>query len=285
MDNLDSKNSCAAVPSPVYVLIRTTSVSLADACDEQRCWLRYQMQICRFLALVNKGTPLKEDHLADELGTDCDTASNGCTIEENMLSILVERLQQGVFIIRVRETKGALPEHLLDYFRIVMTEADRWVSYLLERIEHSAQNATKLSCALTPRLEIPGWRYLHSLFVDLESLQLISFFLEDFVARVRDFNYADLKPHVKDAAPLKTKIQEAVASIRQAVTKFQKQLRGGGLVSELVEASIGQPENQEDTVALELRNLLGESWVEIKGADLLASWEDALDGVLRVKVT
>ncbi|KAI4132208.1 MAG: hypothetical protein LQ347_002667 [Umbilicaria vellea] len=242
------------------------------------------MQICRFLALVDKGTPLKEDHLADELGTDCETALNGCTIEENMLSILVERLQQGVFIIRVRETKGALAEQLLEYFRIVMTEADRWVSYLLERVEHSVQDGTKLSIALTSKLDAPGWRYLHSLFVDLESLQLISFFLEDAVARVHNSNYADLKPHVKDAAPLKAKIQEAVACIRQAVTRFQKQLRGGGVVSELVEASIGHPENQEDTVTLELRNLLGESWVEIKGADLLASWEDALNGVLRVKL-
>ena len=242
------------------------------------------MQICRFLALVNKGTPLKEDHLADELGTDCDTASNGCTIEENMLSILVERLQQGIFIIQVREIKGPLPEQLLEYFRTVTVEVDRWVSYLLERLEPSAQDAMRLTFALTSKLETPGWRYLHSLFVDLESLQLILFFFEDAIARIRDFNMADLKPYVKDAAPLKTKVLEAAASIRHAVTKLQKQLRGG-VVGELVEASISHAENKDDTVALELRDLLGESWVEIRGADLLASWEDALDGVLRVKLT
>ena len=242
------------------------------------------MQICRFLALVHKATPLK-DNLADELGMECATASNGCTVEENMLSILVERLQQGIFIIRVRETKGPLAEHLLEYFHTVMSEMDRWVSYLVERVETSPQDATRLTFALTSRLEIPGWRYLHSFFVDLESLQLILYFLEDAVARIRDANLADLKPCVKDAAPLKIKILEAAASIHQAVRTLQKQLRGGGIVSELVEASIGHPENKEDTVALELRDLLGESWVEIKGADLLASWEDALDGVLRVKLT
>ena len=258
---------------------------MADPFAEQRCWLRYQLQICRFLALVNKGPPLKDDLLADELGMDCDTTFNGCTVEENMLSILVERLQQGVFIIRVRETRGALAEQLLDYFRTVMNEVDRWVSYMLERAETSLQDTTKLAFALTARLETPGWHYLHSMFVNLESLQMIHFFLEDSVTRIRDSNMTDLKPYVKDAAPLKTKVLEAAASIRLEVMKLQKQLRGGGVVSELVEASIGHPENKEDSVALELRDLLGESWVEIKGADLLASWEDALDGVLRVKMT
>lgn len=251
----------------------------------KRCWLRYHLQICRFLALVDKGTPLKDNHLADELGTDCETVLNGCTVEENMLFILVERLQQGVFIMQVRETKGALAEQLLEYFRTVMTEVDRWISYLLERTENPPLDAAKLTFTLTSGLETPGWRYLHSLFIDLESLQLILFFLEHAVARIRDFNYTDLKPYVTNAAPLKTKILEAAASMRQAVTKLQKQLRGGGVVSELVEASIGNPEDKEDTVALQLRDLLGKSWVEIKGADLLASWEDALDGVLRVKLT
>ena len=202
-----------------------------------------------------------------------------------MSSKLVERLQQGVFIIQVREIKGAVTEELMEYFRIILSEVDRWVAYQAERFEPLAQDATGLTFAFTSRLAAPDWHYLHSLFINLESLQLILFFLEDAVARIRDFNLVNLKPYVKDAATLRNKILEAAASIRQAVMKLQKDLRRGGVVGELVEAGIGHPEDKEDTVALELRNLLGEPWVEIKGADILASWEDALDGVLRVKLT
>lgn len=140
----------------------------------------------------------------------------------------------------------------------------------------------------------PTWKFLHTSFTQLETLQTISFFLSLQARRTKSSKADKAILIAKDKLP---EYQEKVGQAEKAIHDRAKVLKDGlglsGVLGKLVDAAAGRIEEADDqlinseeykALAAEFADLIDEVALEEYCGGMKESWEDALDGVLQVKI-
>ncbi|KAH0559827.1 hypothetical protein GP486_003652 [Trichoglossum hirsutum] len=130
---------------------------------------------------------------------------------------------------------------------------------------------------------IPDWRFLHESYITVEELNSISAYTK----------YVDMRSKVaksgipKNATSVaKQRIESVYEANRSRAADIKNRLSESGVVSALVDRMFGR-DGEEDGgggIGVAVEDLVGESWMENHVARVVDSWQEALDGVLRVKV-
>lgn len=141
-----------------------------------------------------------------------------------------------------------------------LEELELWLGHKLELQD---------GCVLVRGILIPGWKYLHSSFTALETLQAISLFLSVANKKTSKLSKALLLPK-ETLSKLQSLVTKAEAAIHQQAKDIRKGLNEAGVLGRLVDVIAGAG---EDTARQ-----------EVYCGEMKESWEDAVEGILACKV-
>lgn len=124
----------------------------------------------------------------------------------------------------------------------------------------------------------PTWRYLHSTFTLLETLKVVSQLASLKVPTMSKLS----KDHVQRLSTLAGEIFELVMSNTRAM---KQHLSAPGVLGKLIDLVMhGDPSDRYgQNLQIALDFAMDESAVELFVGSLMESWEEALDGALKVK--
>jgi N-terminal acetyltransferase B complex non-catalytic subunit len=124
-------------------------------------------------------------------------------------------------------------------------------------------------CVIVQGIIIPGWKFLHSSYTALETLQAISLFLS--VANKKTSKLSKTLPLPKETlSKLQSLVSKAEAAIHQQAKDIKKGLNEAGVLGGLVDVIAG---SGEETARQ-----------EVYCGEMKESWEDAVEGILACKV-
>ena|SRR5579862_3359368 len=85
---------------------------------------------------------------------------------------------------------------------------------------------------------------------------------------------------------VKQRIEAVYQAVRSRAADIKNQLSESGVVSALVDSAFGRDDKggEGGAVGTVIEGLVGESWMEMHVARVIESWQEGLDGVLRVKL-
>lgn len=137
-------------------------------------------------------------------------------------------------------------------------------------------------CLRQGKPSAPSWRYLHGMFVTLESLKAISLITSH--ASKKGSKTAKLpRDRVDRLADLTRQVHE---SIRANTRTLKSRISEPGVLGDLIELVLGGPGRSEEANNLrsELEKMLDPPAQELFCGSLMDSWEEGLDGVLEVSL-
>ena len=159
-----------------------------------------------------------------------------------------------------------------------------------EAAEGSKTERHVLQFGSSTRLLAPSWTYLHHAFSILETLQGISLLLAVLYP----------KPKTKSASPkvqaglidkekiseMQKLVQEVEAAVHESARKLKRELNESGMLGTLMDIGLGRKEqpDEQSMVGKALEELADATGLEMLCGDMKESWEDALDGILAIKV-
>ncbi|KAI9781440.1 MAG: hypothetical protein M1839_006034 [Geoglossum umbratile] len=130
---------------------------------------------------------------------------------------------------------------------------------------------------------IPDWKLLHESYTTFEALNSISAYTRFIDTRTK-VPKSPLPKATTSAA--KQRIDTLYQAVRARAAGIKNQLSESGVVSALVDSAFGREGKEEGSSAVGtvIEGLVGESWMEMHVARVIESWQEGLDGVLRVKL-
>lgn len=145
--------------------------------------------------------------------------------------------------------------------------------------------------AVVNEVEYPDWRYLHTQFVRLETLQTIGHFstilakkLKAEKDKARIAATKDLRDRLQDLTKL---VDEQGKAVHAQTRELKEKLNASGVLGKLVDAVLGRTDGVTESLGKFAENLQGlqdEAAVEEYCGSLKESWDDALDGILATKI-
>ena len=160
---------------------------------------------------------------------------------------------------------------------------------VIARIKDSEQT---MKPASINGVEYPDWRYLHHWLVKLEVLQSMAHFSAILLRKFKtekDKNKAALTSELKKSLDeVRPMIDEQAKNVYDGVKKLKEQLNASGVLGKLVDVMLGRVDEaksaEQKAFAERMANLQDEAAVEEYCGAMRESWEDALDGILAVKI-
>ncbi|KAI9809860.1 MAG: hypothetical protein M1825_000293 [Sarcosagium campestre] len=141
----------------------------------------------------------------------------------------------------------------------------------------AALDKTHLSLIRSPL----SWTTLHKMFLDLDGLKILSLWLDD-IADVKEGGRDKISVNL--VRKLQGLIVERYEQIRSAAMAIKDRLSESGVLGLLVDLLLGRLDEGQDVIGVALDDLVGEPWMETFVSNVVDSWQDALDGVLGVKL-
>lgn len=128
----------------------------------------------------------------------------------------------------------------------------------------------------------PTWRYLHSVFVLLETIKALS----QLVGLASKKGAKSAKLPKERVAQLSTLVSEVYELVRANTRAMKQRVSASGVLPTLVDLVIqcDQSAKSEKDVQNIVETALDPANVELFCGSLMESWEEALDGVLGVKL-
>ncbi len=250
------------------------------------------------LASVIPNIPKMVKAFSEQL-TDAEISS--CTLQYHLGMALTLHLQQ--------QHASPTPEsHQADFDNAVQSIRD-WLNATLEQPqEHPFNHSTVISMAGNPIA--PTWEYLHSAFSILECLQATALFLAGQAKASRTKSKSKVKNPFTLPADQRMGIQKLVEQIEERIhdssRMMKENLNASGILGGMIDVIFGRSADNDDSTGGvvhgdvqgegkggEIPTSLGEQLEKLLDAETVAeqfcsevrqSWEDALDGVLSVRV-
>lgn len=134
---------------------------------------------------------------------------------------------------------------------------------------------------LHQNMKVPSWETLHNAFTTLDALKMIGFMLHEKTPRGRIGNANTSQATLSYTKELVTGVYEEV---RSRIVGFTNSLSESSTNELLIDSILGKEDGRQDLIGAAFEELMSASWIEAFAVKVINSWQEALDGVLRVKV-
>lgn len=132
------------------------------------------------------------------------------------------------------------------------------------------------------RIRVPDWEILHDTFITLDALKMITILLRKITPQGRA---ADTKTLRATVVRIKGLVMQVYQGVRSQLMKFKNGLSESGSGEKLVDLMLERREHRQDIIGRTLEGLIGRRWIQDGFiARVISSWQEALDGGLRVKI-
>jgi len=160
-------------------------------------------------------------------------------------------------------------------------DINQCLSGLLRRFREGREIANDKSLRLSQAVIIPHGQYLHSAYSLLEMCKGISMLLETANTYVKRSRSSLSK---EEAKKLRESVENFYQFIRKDATNIRDYLYKDTVIGELLQVILEKEEGEEDSIGKAIGSLIDKSRIEKSCGDLVESWQDAIDGILKVKL-
>jgi len=179
----------------------------------------------------------------------------------------------------------------------LVTELQQWLSSQLAKSKNEAEDTR--DGQTVAGIHVPTWDYLHGRYTRLETLQVLSIFLALLGKKPKSGGKKGkaITLSKEKIAEIQVLVSQAEEEIQDGVKKIKEGINAPGVLGKLVDLGLGRTvmggseegngdRDDHDTRALEqeIEELCDEASLESLCGRLKESWEDALDGVLAVRI-
>ena len=130
--------------------------------------------------------------------------------------------------------------------------------------------------------QILGWQSFHETYLVLDALIEAKGLLQ--LARKRPNGAKPALIHATDSETDKL-VNDVFQMIRSQTTQTKNALSESGVVGALVDAAFEREGEDQTLLGKSLEDMAGEGWMESYASKIIESWQEALDGILRVKIS
>lgn len=152
---------------------------------------------------------------------------------------------------------------------------------LLQEYTRARKGVNDAFADLNPEVTVPHGVYLHGAFCSLEACKGVMTFLDTFVTNNKKFKQSLSK---EQAMSLRKSADEVYQLIRREASSLKNSLQKNGAIGQLVEILRGPAEGETDRIGKQVSGLIDKPYTERFSLDLMESWQDAIDGVLQVRI-
>ena len=138
------------------------------------------------------------------------------------------------------------------------------------------------SLSLGSSEEYLRWGILHDAYLSIDGLKLAKHF-----ARFKSLHLKNHKAEEEQAArllELQRNILRSYEALRAEVSQLKANLQESGVIGSLVDLIFERTGHDQGSIGAALEEFIGESALETLASNIVDSWQDALDGVLSVKL-
>ncbi|KAI9839626.1 MAG: hypothetical protein M1819_002252 [Sarea resinae] len=163
-----------------------------------------------------------------------------------------------------------------------LSHVQQWIEDKLGAIRVDFENDRLEQLKLDNRqstLTLLDWVFFHASFTCLESVKTISM-LVDYLSKTKVGKSKSVKVEM---ARIKDLVSETYQEVRSQAVQVKNSLSESGVVGFLV-VQISGKESGKNSLGAAIQDLVGEPWMEIFLSKLIESWQEALEGIFRVKL-
>ena len=156
---------------------------------------------------------------------------------------------------------------------------ESWLSSASTSFDNQIANTFPLA----KDLKIPTWHYFHEIHVLLDVCRFTHALTDLIDANIAKMDVVDKDIVKASCNRIRALVGNCFSNAHQSASKVQGKMKQNIAANEVIKAGIGQADDYEDSIGVELRNLIGVSCMENFGATLRESWVEALTGVTQIK--
>lgn len=180
-----------------------------------------------------------------------------------------------------------------DLTKVALQIADRdpdSAKLLQSAIDRITNDARQIKPRESNGVEFPDWQYLHHQLVKLETSQNAAHFSAVMLQKLKQEKgkkTGDTSELKKLLEGLRKSVNEQAAAVHKQAKELKDQLSASGVLGKLVDAVLDRsesPSKDHGSLSDVLSELQDEGAVEEYCGAMRESWEDALDGILAVKI-
>ncbi|KAL9122338.1 MAG: hypothetical protein Q9187_001111 [Circinaria calcarea] len=237
-------------------------------------WLAAQLRILRLVALLGRQT-LNPDFVSDRI---LNTLEKGTIDDMTMQEHDANHVVLGLNLLVCFMVNNG-PTMARDFIRTMLIVEGCMSRNLEVAAQPFAKGSTIHLFPLTLALEVPDWQFFHTVFVLLDICRLMSWAMEKVAQENRIARKVEQKWIDTKAAWCRTRTREVYSHVHRTASKLQAQIDQSKTVKEVTDVCFSR--SQDDEIGEELQKLIDRSRMEMWSKELIASWKDALDGVIR----
>ncbi|KAI9704283.1 MAG: hypothetical protein M1836_007144 [Candelina mexicana] len=159
---------------------------------------------------------------------------------------------------------------------------EKWLTTKRDRLKHAHLQISMDKLRLSGEQILPDWRFFHESFLVLEVLKALTMFFHYAAEHSKSLKIELEKPVV---ARTKELAGEVFGEIRSRAADMKNALSETGVVGSFVEATYEREQDQASVIGAAIEDLISEPHMEDFISRVVESWQEALDGVLRVKIS
>ena len=128
------------------------------------------------------------------------------------------------------------------------------------------------------------WEYFHVVFLLLDLSQLTVHTLDHMLAENSKHSIVDQSDLETTSKHIRKSIHELCVNIDRVTSEKLDAFSVRGVADKLIEDAFGQPDDSENGIGLDLKDLIGMPRLQEIVSDICSSWCEALEGIMRTKV-
>ena len=258
-------------------------------------WLFNQLNYIRVWEIVNGNDDITPRERLMRLRLENPVQPNTSTAEE----LEAEKLANAIDCVIVTCRMKTAPK-LREKIRLL---AISQVHLIADWHSRSSQNMQSLATgsALDKTLEIasatavPDWSYFHRIYIGLDACKLTLAAVDLITSENRQYRTIDPSELEMLVMKIRGDVLQYASSAHQAAAKMKIRLQADFFVEDLVKGAIGQAERSNcevsgtvpvaEQLTRDMRHLLPEPFVQQLSVKLRRGWIEALEGILKVKIS
>lgn len=131
-------------------------------------------------------------------------------------------------------------------------------------------------------MKLLNWEYFHKIFVLIDIFRFVLLTIGYVEIENRKHSAALPRPRLDGLVkPIKNSITDLWKSINESASQLRDRLRAHSVPRKMVEVAFLET---DDSIGQDLRDIIGREKLEESVSDLCASWVEALEGILRMKM-
>lgn len=212
---------------------------------------------------------------------------SGPDAESEMTGAEIEALRINTYLLKVAMFMKGSKSVSSEDIDSALAQVIEWLESKLKNLAMDNKDVSKTmsNTAISVRPgtpSAPSWRYLHEMFMTLESAKAAAQIASHASKRGSRPVGLPREPVVRVAA-LARQVYEGVRANTRAL---KSRISGSGMLSDLIDLVLAGPGNGEEGKQLnaEMEKMIGMSDLELFSGALMESWEEGLDGVMDVSL-